>query len=269
MYMEGGRRARNRHNRAGSFPAALPYAPQARLPLGTIRTMYSWSPGWERRRDEVAGRRPVSGHSLLLHFAHCVLCTRYFALRTVVSRRHFCAASLNRGSLAGAAPDRRALALSCESAGTKFSKNDRARLQAREGNYPYLWIHVKGRRRFFSSPPRRQARRARPNCLGGKGLRRPGKRGKSRKIIAEIFARSRPRQERQLRNRRNLLARRHLRIPVPRPGCSAFHLLGSCSHQARSSSVILPTIFGTRTTQLLSLLNIVCVVCRFASSPHV
>jgi hypothetical protein len=190
MFMEGGRRARNRHNRAGSFPAALPYAPQARLPLGTMRAMYSWSPGWERRSDEVGGRSPVSGHLLLLHVAHSALCTGYFALRTPFSchalyARHL----LTAHSLAGATPDRRAPALACQSAGTKLSNSGRARLQARNGNYPYLWILVKRRRRFSSRAPRPEGRRARPNWLPGKGLRRPGNRGKSRKINAEIFAR--------------------------------------------------------------------------------
>ena len=91
-------------------------------------------------------------------------------------------------SLAGAAPNRRALALACQSAGTKLSKNDRARLQARKGNYPYLWIHVKRRKRFFPRGPRPSGRGCRRNCFVSKVLRMPGKRGNARKIIAEIFA---------------------------------------------------------------------------------
>ena len=71
------------------------------------------------------------------------------------------AASPDRSSLVsaavavrnGAAPGRRAPALACQSAGTKLSKSDRARPQARKGNYPYLWIYVKRRKRFFLLRP--------------------------------------------------------------------------------------------------------------------
>ncbi len=192
--------------------------PTPGVPAGAICTMYSWSPAWGVAATKSPGEGEFpSGRWLLLHVAlgtlYCVLGTLRSVLQfpVVIPARDL----LTAHSLAGAAPDRRALALACQSAGTKLSKNDRACLQARKGKYPYLWILVKRRRGFFSSVPRRQARRARRNCFPSMGLGRRRKRGKSRKIIAEISARSRPSQDREPKNRRNLLCRRDLRIPSP------------------------------------------------------